>query len=1098
MRSKVLAIPLSVAAASTLAFGAFDFTITADEWKIIGSDRGVDVANMIGSAGSCANTALVSAWRYDTSGDVAQWTTVNCTFDVTSVGYSTVASVGGYEGLWVHASSTGGTVTAQETLSESATSMSLVSGWNLLSTGSVGVTLASNTTYDIFNDQSNGVSIYAYDNGTWEVYSPNAFTGANVLTALDAYEGFWANVTGAATYNASVNGESSQIDFDGSVLVDPETGGAGLTINENVTEGILEVLEPKSTRFVLNDFSGVDSNVSTTADTLAGAARRMVQEINGTSTTYGPATGSGGTATTNDTLTLFESPTSPLAIFFDRGVSPTVSSTSADDWDGVFYSFVDEVLDLAQAEALENPANTLAAALDDFNLSVYDPNLGFTEDELGAIYPNLNEYLIQEQAYEDAGINYESNVTASSDLASILAAAQDDVDRLVSASSSLQTQASSITTLVNSVVTELDSLIAAAQNKVVTPTYPTPASAKVDEINKTISIQPTAAILNDDATAGLRIKILQNGTNIDNSGDNYIELSPFTSALTDGSLEQNVSNELNATFGVGFVTTFDPVRGPLIDSTSETGADSSYANFLVTGVGYNAAGDITEINITGKGGSVDFSISAEENATDSGGVFKPVPTLVRTTPKPAASAVAQVVQLDFTGVTLGTQDVLDINFTFPSDENRTGAFENNITYTVQESDIGGSDAATIQTVLSAIESLLESESNLSTSSVNIVNNNTAIQFGFDSTVSTEPDVAYTAEVSINGVDFTTAKNEGDIAVLAAAAVENNLTAFNTDDTLDSVAAFRNAFLAADGAVNLALTGTGGTSGTVYGDTTTGIYWNLEGTGQTTAANAISSCSLATTNNLQGWRLPTVLEVVSIHDPASFAVDATLQNAENSAFTPNSYVLTSNQDESGNYYIVRLDGTGGITWDGTTSQGNLLTTCVADYFDNSDSTLRFNDYYYYTNSGASTNRLATSGGLVADGALLVNWQLKSGLDAPGADEFTTWADASSYCSGRGQTLPTAAQLRSLNFYDLKARYDQTLDYDDFGLNRSTLFSTDFNDTTPYWTSTQDTDANETSYFIINPVSDIDLTNIYDTSAPATGGTTVYKAVCLSAQ
>lgn len=1108
---QLVKIPLSLAAAGVVAFG-FNLTVTSDEWTMIGSDRGVDITNTIGTYDAngttgtegCANNALISAWRFYT--DENKWRTTNCTFDTTSVGYEEVPDTAGFEGVWVHASSTGGTTTVPEVLAadQAATSMSVTSGWNLMSMGDEDVTFATNSKYSLFLDTSNSVYIYKYDNGTWEVYSPNSFTSTTTTaTGLKNYEGFWAYVASAKTYDNLSTDSSGQIDLDTGIHDNPDGLGAGtITVDDFPVNNMGALLELPPNRFAPYSYATPDLNVTNTASGVNTYLTYLSNEAN-------------ATGTTNLYLYYIEEAYNRLA-GKTAASAPTTGDISATSND-LFQYWYDIINGEAYiASAIKGSAAATRSAIMDLNatLGLISSTAPTTAQDYlqkaatdAADYYNnfINSTTLQQTVFAAASLD-ESNTSAVNAANNAYTEAQEMEASFNNAKTAYQTIDSETTTFKNLVYSTYDLLVEAnaSQSKQVVWAITTPGVLKQQEVNKTITMKfgtGVAGWAENMGSAQIRLEVYDSsGDNIDAAGgaDSTTYL-PITTA--NANLATAIMSDINSTLGD-------------VDTNGMTGSTTEpYANYV-----YVSGSNANEINITGRYGVGNFDISLvftdvnnSNYEMDQGSDYNLTIAQTYIAPETSVKQIATFTVLgdyqagDELNITGGSGDS-DMSAGAQHDSNynpetRTLAatpnfLDRNITFKLEDTNIDSSSASTTRSnVATLLASYLDSnESNLTASaSSNVVTVTLSSSSTLDDNDSNNSSgTAYDLYTRVNGIDFSEMLRIGQYAKTAATALEDNVSAYVAGSTGYTFENADDNVSVALNAIESFVTNTGQVDGTVYQDSVTRLNWHIDAATQATYATASTQCSSSNANQINGWRLPTLLEVVSLYDGSTNAITSTVKGASGSVFQTGKYVLTSNTDSNGDYYAVSVDGMTTMTWDGTTSNSNIVTPCVADFYDNGDSSYRFNDFYYYTDAAGSTNRLVQGTSNITDSVLSVYWEKKTTATALPAVTYTDQTQAAAWCSALGMSLPSASQLRSLNLYDMKARYDNN--YASGGLNRTNMFPLDFNGSDPYWTST---DNGSGSYYVIDPTMALDYNNMFNTVNAATGGT-ASRVICVKPQ
>lgn len=1103
MNSKALRIPLSIAAAGVLAFG-FDISLDSDEWQLVGSGMGVDVENLVGTyedaAGSgCANDAVISAWRFVNDGSTTSWQTRNCYVDTETLGYTLLTNTSNYEGMWVHASSTGGDVTANEVDAADATSLTVYDGWNMLANGDDEIEFDSQTQYALLKDTTNSVKVYRYDDGTWEVWSPNGLSGSYTeADGLEANEGYWVYVDSGKTYSTDLTtGDSSNsLDNDSDYLADNpvDLGGDDVNISDEVTGNAGKKFEFETDIFTESVYVSTDTNSTTAATMLDQNMSNLLTELNASSPTdykVNPVI----TTLVQQAQTLYNRVS--LKGYISTGIKTQAgtlrslaidlnNSINQEKQDGMNIS--QDIADLNTSYDYLFLASLYATGYDN-NLSKY--SLYSLDSNITAQQRALNALGKVETYFEMAQDAYDSVVASGADADDIVTAAESLYSLLYDANASQPTGITVSTT--------------------------TERVKTVNEVNQTVSMVANASFghLYGSSTETeyyrLTVVIPDVGT-----------LETDVNASTGGKLHQEINSTIQSN------TSFTPylyISGEDSDPTNALGA---------LGI---------ELNITGKTGIGAFTISIAslEDDSNESNDWTASNTGVNSDYDLNLTTVEDYVAF-VSGVRKVVKVTVDQTFSAGDEFNITGGeldstmaigtgmkefWDSNLTFTLDSDDIKSTEALTRYAVATRIAKAIDgNESNLTASaSGNVVtittstlnadsyllydDYNGSVPSNSDTNNSREATADFEIEIQVNGIDYNTMLTESDTLVETATQMEVNLTAIVTDDdntTNKTFSGAETAILYASDTLDAVINGTSSSAnaGTVYTDDYARMYWDLEGVSSTT------SCSTSAINAIDGWRLPTMSDVISLYDLSDGKVVDTISSASVTSGATNiftddtAYIITSATDSGGDYYAVNVSDLDDIiTDDGAGSSGETVyITCVADFYDN-DSTsaeTQFHDYYYYTDVSGSTNRLTqdTTNGYVQDDALSVYWYLAestaqwSPLSSDG--KLSSWSDANTWCTALGYQLPTLSELRSLNLYDIKARYDNA--QSTMGLNRSGMFSLDFNDSTiGYWTQTSDSDGN---YYIVSPSMDVNYTNMNSWTSAATADDDGYRVICVKAQ
>lgn len=1096
MNSKALRIPLSVAAAGVLAFG-FDISLNSDEWQLVGSGKGVDVQNLVGeyldTAGSgCANNAVISAWRFVNDGSTTTWQTRNCYVDTETLGYTLLTNTNGYEGMWVHASSTGGDVTANDVDADDATEITVYDGWNMLANGDDAITFASQTQYGIFKDTTNSVKVYRYTNGAWEVYSPNGLSGSyTAASGLNANEGYWVYVDSGKTYSTSLTSgnSSNNLDNNSNYLGDSpiDLGGDDVNITDEVAANAGKKFEFETDIFSSTTYTSTDANASTAATMLDQNLSNLLTELNASSPTdykVNPVlhtlVAQAQTLYNRVSAKGYISSSIKLQAGTAKGLSEDLNNSINEEIRAPGVSTTSAVGDLNTSYDVLNLAGKYATQYDDTNLSLY----GFfsLDTNLTAQQKALNALSRVQTYYEMAKTSYDAAVATGGDADDIVTAAESLYTLLYDANASQPTGVA----------------VSTSTERVKT----------VNETNQTVSF----------------IAGLDRGGN---DGTDY-ELYRFSLVVPSvGTFE----TDLNATFGLGLWRELnDTIR-----------SNTSFTSYLYVS-GENASEDTTaapEMNITGQPGVGAFTISLASLNNDSNTTNDWSASNTGISDYDDLNLTTNVEYIaPVTGVRKVVKVTVDKTFTAGDEFNITGGelddkmkvgtgienfWDDNITFTLDSADIKSTSTLTQYHVATRLAQAIDgNETNLTASaSGNVVTITTSTLAGdsadllYDGNITGDDNGSVLAtadfdlEIQVNGIDYNTMLTEAEALRETAYQMETNLTAIVSDEDNGTNVSFKSittALLYASDTLDTVVNGTASSAnaGTVYTDNYARLYWDLEG------VTSATGCTSSNINALQGWRLPTISDVISLYDMSTGKIVSTISGASVTSSATNifadngTYILTSNTDSTGDYYAVNVsDVDDVITDDGTGSSGETVNiSCVADFYDNDNlsASTQFHDYYYYTDLAGTTNRLTknSSSGYVEDAALGVNWYLAQSTAqwSPMATDgkVSTWSNANSWCSALGYQLPTLAQLRSLNLYDIKARYDNV--QATMGLNRSDMFSVDFNDSSiGYWTQSTDGSGN---YYVVSPTMDVNYTNMAGWTSSATADGDGYRVICVKAQ
>lgn len=1093
MTKKIVAIPLSVATAIAIGYagisgtsGSLTLSINPNEWIIVGSDRGINIESLIGTykadGTGCANPgALVSAWQYDAQ--LGKWKTTACTYDPTSMGYELVTSTGGYEGVWLHAGTTGGSgITVNEALAAAAPTITVRPGWNLVSTGSEGVTFSGigvkpTTNYEILKDVNNEVKVYAFQNNVWRVWSPNQLTEtpANVATGLSPYEGFWVKVKAQKTYqmvpNSSSTGSGTFDGGTGAPVGSPEEG-TEQTIQKDLTpEEAAETLFlfPSTARFLNHTAANIDSNASRAAIDLVQKVKVVAQEGNSTGATsydYNLSsaitrwtelnTTSTGVATTHTTPGIFQ--------FMYNLVSPNgYIPTTIKGYAATAYTLIKDL------NASYNKLNSVPGVtyyLQDLYTKTVDYNV-----TVGGLY---NDWA-----------NFENNNSGKSLSMSKLNSVKATYDLLKAQLSQAETAAKNIKIAaanlyqalldentsqggkqVSYVVTQVPNGVTAEQNKTYTFSFP---AGFYNDYGGDISTIPSA-----------KLTLTVNGNNynltIDGTDDNLSDFNGTSSSY-------------------------------IQDFNSTIAGNSTFSQYVY--VSGNAMGSNGwELNISGKPGAGDFGLTLsfldDGNTTYYNNIVNKVADwdYNKTVTKeyvPAQPATPQIGTISFPA-TAKYKAGDEFNITFGSVGNgqdnlativwndsvtttSSNFFEQNISFKISDADIGSSDSQTRQNIAAKIASQInQKESNLTASaSGEIVTVQTKQRTDNNSTLYA---AKYEMKIYVNGINYDDMINTAKYVKMAADALENNMSKYVSGEGSSIGKNIKSLDINYSNAYNsmyaVSLGGTT-TNATVYKDNLTKLYWNATGVASP------SACSTTFAGGKVGWRLPTLMEALSLFD-SSGAISSELANMSgNVVLKSGKYILADHNATHG--WRVNLTTLSAPTLVQKSSSGASIT-CVADYYANGDSSYKFNDFYYFIDPAGVTSRFSSNiaQGLVVDKVMNISWQRR-----PGAGAFPTgWTtdgkttsseQANTYCAQLNMRLPSQDELRSLNLYFLKAYYANNKS----GNSLSAFFPYDFSLTSgAYWYK------DGSNYGVLNPTADVSKENMFNQTA---AGGTGYKVICV---
>jgi len=1089
---RLIGIPLSIAAASAVAMANFTLTFTSsasDTWQLVGASQGMDISTLVGSSATPGSAAAVieSAWYYNDT--TLQWEVAANTFNPAQVGYTLLTATNPYEAVWMRVKGGSAATAAVSTTTDGTdVAFTVSAGWNLRATSeAISTTSATQLVkYPFLNDKTNGVLVYTYNIATnaFEVYSPNGFvstfTGTQ-FTSINQYEGFWIKVSNAKTYTIATAAAAvtASLPVTDGIIGDPGSLITAAELADNVINNFSTLLKfaPKSrlASTSLTSYSGTPSSAMTEFNTTMRSASQHVID------------------TRDDVITAL------------RSVDDLVIQLSATGF--------------VSTDTISGPTAKVQTLIADVNSSIYavsgsgqssDFNLTETNGTaVGAIDGlnangassatsiGLNTYLTLHPTTGAA------NVTR---LDPILLEATKARDKSSSLSTYLQALSTNFAEL-NSTMKDLNASINAAANG--------------SEVNATVSI----AVADVNATS----EVLQVST-IRVSELNGTHILTLTFSRAGSASFPALTIDLNQTAaGTNMVTAPQTVTLPIVhddnasilNAIGNAIAGSSFSS-LVT-VGTTAAGTLNagtgELNITGVASTGTFGLAFTTAKTGGGSIGNA--ELNTTIPRAYDAAVtgsSQTTTLTFDGQFRGG-DQIDLNITNiedHTDEHYAGGIMDTNVSLILTADKTGSEVATLLAAEINSDTTIHgfgdpANSSDITGSISVSNNVITLDAN-DTFIGT----GYTMILTVNGnaglAALATQASTTAANVYTATADYSVLTGATASSVLSWEANASNFHQAVEGIRFTSLS----VDGTVYTDSASRLVWDVE------EKTSLSACPASNRYNINSWKLPTVTQLLSLYDASTNAMSLTWLNAL--TFTGPIFTITpstgtnldklffvSRDGNVSNSVITvsterRVVGASGMTireYNATDTTVHMSPHCVAQQ----TATTAFDEYY-------STNRFGTNNTLtdlsstalsaltdadkrVTDSALGIEWERKITVTST-TGAYDKFANAEYYCAvlnHGGKTdwrLPTIEELTSLNLFDIEARYNLT--HTSTGLNRSTLFLYDFNDSSNYWSS----DLNNTdNYKVINPVSDVSYTNMFGTTSPSTGATNT-RVICVRNQ
>jgi len=1095
---RLIGIPLSIAAASAVAMANFTLTFTSsasDTWQLVGASQGMDISTLVGSSTTPGSAAAVieSAWYYnDTNG---QWEVAANTFNPAQVGYTLLTATNPYEAVWMRVKGGSAATAAVSTTTDGTdVAFTVSAGWNLRATSeAISTTSATQLVkYPFLNDKTNGVLVYTYNIATnaFEVYSPNGFvstfTGTQ-FTSINEYEGFWIKVSNAKTYTIATAAAAvtASLPVTEGIIGDPGSLITAAQLADNVINNFSTLLkfgpETRLSATSLTSYSGTPSSAMTEFNTTMRSASQHVLDTRDDVITA---------LRSVDDLVVQLSATGFVSTATIAGPTAKVQTLIADVNSSIY-----AISGLGQPSDfnLTETNGTAVGAIDGFNA-----NGAKSATSIG-----LNAYLTFHPTTGAA------NVTR---LDPILLEATKSRDKSSSLSTYLQALSTNFVEL-NSTMKDLNTTINAAANG--------------SEVNATVSI--AAADVN--ATS----EVLQVST-IRMNDLNETHILTLTFSRAGSSTYPPLTIDLNQTVaGTNMVTSPETVTLPIpsngnpdatdsnlsiLNAIGNAIAGSSFGSLVTVGtstVGLNVG--TAELNITGVASTGTFGL-AFTTAKAGGGAIggAELNTTIPVTYNAAVTGRSQTTTLTFDGQFRGG-DQIDLNITNIEDHTNEhysgGLMDTNVTL-ILTGDKTGSEVATLLAAEINSDTTIHgfgdpANSSDTTGSISVSNNLITLDAN-DTFIGT----GYTMILTVNG-------NAG----LAALATQASTTAANvytatadysvlTGATASSVLSWEsnasNFHQAVEGIRFTSLS----VDGTVYTDSASRLVWDVE------EKTSLTGCSASNRYNINSWKLPTVTELLSLYDASTNAMSLTWLNAL--TFTGPIFTITpsagtnldklffvSKDGNVSNSAITvsterRVVGASGMTireYNATDTTVHMSTHCVAQQIN----TTSFDEYYntnrFGTNntltdlSSTALSALTDADRRVTDSALGIEWERKTTVTSS-TGAYDTFANAEYYCAilnHGGKTdwrLPTIEELTSLNLFDIEARYNLT--HTSTGLNRSTLFLYDFNDSSNYWSN----DLNNTdNYRVINPAGDVSYTNMFGTTSPSTGATNT-RVICVRNQ
>jgi len=1099
---RLIGIPLSIAAASAVAMANFTLTFTSsatDTWQLVGASQGMDISNLVGSSTTPGSAAAVieSAWYYnDTNG---QWEVAANTFNPAQVGYTLLTASNPYAGVWMRVKGNSAATAAVSTTTDGTDLAFTVSaGWNLRATSeAISTTSATQLVkYPFLNDKTNGVLVYTYNIATnaFEVYSPNGFvstfTGTQ-FTSINQYEGFWVKVTNSKTYTIA-------------------TAAAAVTASLPVTDGIIGDPGSLITAAVLadntiNNFStllkfGPETRLaSTSLSSFSGSRNGALTDLNATMR-----------ASSNQIITLRDN-----LITAKNRVDDMAQQLS--------------LTGFVSVSTISGPIAKVSSLIDDLNQSVYQisgvgQNKDFNLSEANSsIISSINYTDISNIGFGNYLDLYSTNGNTTA-LDPILLDAVKGRDKVAALKSYLDLLATSFVDI-NSTMIDLNSSVTTAGNgsdvnATVTITAPDVNSSA--EIVKVVDI-----VIGEDATDGSEI----NGS--------HSVLITFT---TSGGTPSSIALDFNSTSGgtytdatvaaaiasLGITYPADTNESVLKVIEYAIDNDATMSALINTDKnGTTALNSDRNLTVYGKSGTGNFGLEVSVSTVYPGataGDLGEMNTSLITAYDPAVTGTSQTSTLTFDGTFRGG-DVIELNISAIEDvasgtnihSTTIGFMDTNVSLTLTADKTGAEVAALLNTEIDNDTSFhpwgdvtgdTTGTKSISSNSITLDANDTFIGRG------------YTLLLTVNGnaaiSTLATSTNAAANAIYIATATYKTLNDASGSTSIVSWDANASNFhQAVEGLRFTSLS----VDGTVYTDSASRLVWSLA------EESSLTGCGASNKYNINTWALPTIPELITLYDGSTAKMSSTWLTAVTGdtsfnlspsiTITPTSNIdklfFVSKDGNVSNSVITveterRVLSATGMTvreYNSTDTSVHMSPHCVAQQASTTDF-----DEYYNTNRFGTSNTLTNlsttvlasltnADKVVADSALNIEWERKVTVTSS-TSPYDTFANAEYYCAilnHGGQTdwrLPTIEELTSLNLFDIEARYNLT--QSSTGLNRSTLFLYDFNDSSNYWSSDINTTDN---YKVINPVEDISNTNMFGTTSPSTGATNT-RVICVRNQ
>jgi len=1098
---RLIGIPLSIAAASAVAMANFTLTFTSsatDTWQLVGASQGMDISTLVGSSTTPGSAAAVveSAWYYNDT--TLQWEVAANTFNPAQVGYTLLTATNPYAAVWMRVKGNSASSAAVSTTTDGTDLAFTVSaGWNLRATSeAISTTSATQLVkYPFLNDKTNGVLVYTYNIGTnaFEVYSPNGFvstfTGTQ-FTSINQYEGFWIKVSNAKTYTIA-------------------TAAAAVTASLPVTDGIIG--DPGSLITAVTLADNVINNFSTLLK--FGPETRLAS----TSLTSFSGTPSGAKDDLNSTM---RNASNQIVTLRDRIV------TAKDSVDDMVQQL--SLTGFVSVSTISGPISRVQALTDDINASVYtivggDGNSDYNLTETnGSVISAINYTDLSNIGFGQYLTSYPTTGAANTTaLDPILLDAIKARDKVSSLKSYLDLLSTSFVEL-NSTMKDLNASIDTAANG--------------SDVNATVTITAPDINASEEIEKVMQITVGADGINNSDINGSHSLLFTFTNAAA---VPTSFALDLNSTSAGTYTDARVAAALAALSLTYPADTNESlikvikYAleadttiNSLVT-VDLNGTVN-TDRNITihGKAGTGNYGLTVAASTVAPGAAANAgeINTTTILAYDAAVTGATQTTTLSFDGTFRGG-DVIELNISAIEDVLPTtyihsaavGFMENNISLTLT-SDKTGAEVATLLSTEIDNDTTFHPWGDVTgdTTGTKSVSSNTITLDANDTFIGR----GYTLLLTVNGNSAistlgTFANTAANNIYLATAAYKSLNEASGSSSIVSWDANASNFHQAVEGIRFTTLS----VDGTVYTDNASRLVWSLS------EETSLTSCGASNKYNINTWDLPTVPELLTLYDATTNSMSNTWLTAVtgDTSFNVGGAITITPTSNLDRLFFVSKDGNvsnsvitveterrvlsaTGMTvreYNSTDTSVHMSPHCVAQQV----STTAFDEYY-------NTNRFGTSNTLtdlsstalsaltdadkrVADSALNIEWERKVTVTSS-TSPYDTFANAEYYCAilnHGGKTdwrLPTVEELTSLNLFDIEARYNLT--QGSTGLNRSTLFLYDFNDSSNYWTS----DINSTdNYKVLNPVADVSYMNMFGTTSPSTGATNT-RTICVRNQ